>query len=531
MNMQVSNLKKTLGGNLVLKNINFSLNNNDRVGLIGENGCGKSTLLKTLAGEVNPDDGFVNLKGESISLLKQEINFNDYYYSVFEYIKRETGFSLLEKKLHELEENLTDDNMIQYGETLELFLKLDGYNLENNIQKILTGLGFKNYLNKKVGLISGGEKIKVLLCIMLVCNSDIMLLDEPTNNLDIEAILWLEKFLKTSNKKMIIISHDEDFLNNITNKIFELKDGIISEYNLSYNEYLRVKELNYQKSLFEYNEALEKKKSLEKQIYKTKKWVDKGLNKHDKKDNDKLSKNYAKEKTNTSMILKLNKKLEKLNVPIFEKKEEINFDIEYDNDKGNKDICLNKLVIGYKDFSKGEYNFNIPFKTRLKINGKNGTGKSTLIKTIFGDIAPLKGNVKIGSAVKFGYISQETFSDKDLSIYEYLTENLCDIDNGFLFTVLDKFNISYDEKDKKYLLLSPGQRTRVNFAKLALQKVNVLLLDEVTNHLDKEALEVFYEVIRSFKGTIICVSHNRKFERLLNPNMILDIETGSIIKK
>ena len=229
--------------------------------------------------------------------------------------------------------------------------------------------------------------------------------------------------------------------------------------------------------------------------------------------------------------IKLNKKLEKLNVPIFEKKEEINFDIEYDNDKGNKDICLNKLVIGYKDFSKGEYNFNIPFKTRLKINGKNGTGKSTLIKTIFGDIAPLKGNVKIGSAVKFGYISQETFSDKDLSIYEYLTENLCDIDNGFLFTVLDKFNISYDEKDKKYLLLSPGQRTRVNFAKLALQKVNVLLLDEVTNHLDKEALEVFYEVIRSFKGTIICVSHNRKFERLLNPNMILDIETGSIIKK
>ena len=529
--MKVNNLEKTLWGNLLFKNISFSLNNGDKVGLVGKNGSGKSTLLKILAGEIPFDFGSINLNYESVQLLKQEIDFNDYNYDVIEYIKKETGLKFLEEKLHDLEENLTDDNMAEYGETLDLFLKLDGYNLENNIKKILTGLKFENSLNKKIGLISGGEKIKVLLCVMLISNSDIMLLDEPTNNLDIEAILWLEKFLKTSSKKMIIVSHDEEFLNNITNKIFELEyDGII-EYNLSYNDYLKSKDLEYQKALDEYNDAIEKKKVLEKQIHKTKQWVDRGLNNKNRNDNDKLSRNYAKERTNTSSIFKLNKKLDELNIPAFEKKEEINFDIGFDNDRGNKDIDLQNLIIGYDDFSNGEYNFSIPFKTRLKINGKNGSGKSTLIKTIIGDIMPLKGRIKVGNAVKFGYISQETFLDKDLSIYEYLTSGLSDIDNGFVFTVLDKFNISYEDKDKKYMLLSSGQRTRVSFAKLALQKVNVLLLDEVTNHLDKEALEVLYDVASNFYGTIIFVSHNRKFEKIIKPNMILDIETGNIIKK
>lgn len=527
--MIVSNLSKTIGSKTVLDNISFVLNENDKVGLVGINGSGKSTLLKTLSGLYDKDGGSIKLNNESIGILKQEIDVNDNQLSIIDYIKKETNFLELESKLHFLENNLSDENMEEYGNVLNSFLQIDGYSFEENLQNILNGLNFKEDLSKKVGTLSGGEKIKVLLAVLLMQNPDIMLLDEPTNNLDLNTIVWLENYLKNMSKKMIIVSHDEEFLNSITNKIFELNNSKLTEYNLKYKDYLVEKENEYQRNLQEYTKAKEQQESLKRQLNKAKEWSNIGLNSKAHNDNDKLANNYSKERTKTSNVSKISSKLESLEIPDFQEKESINFFFNFDESKGNSDIVLEDLVCGYDDFKTVSITISIPFRTRLNITGSNGSGKTTLIRTILNEIPQLSGKLSVGSNVKFGYISQNTLTEKnENSIYTYLTKDLDCFDKSLIFTLLDKFNIPYEDRDKNYSLLSPGERTRVNLAKLALDKINVLVIDEITNHLDKEALDLIYELVNNFNGTIISISHNRKFNEVLDPNMLLNMENGLV---
>ena len=532
--MIVNNLVKSFDNKKIIENINFVLNEKDKVGLIGINGSGKSTLLKLLCGVIKPDSGLIKLNGEKISFLKQEINLNDYNLSVIDYIKKEIGMESLLIRLNQLQENLTELNMEEYGNVLEDFLNIDGYNFENNLEIIFNGLGLECEFNKKVSQLSGGEKIKVLLAVLLLSNKDIMLLDEPTNNLDLDSIIWLENYLSKLNCKMIIISHDEDFLNNITNKIFELSNGLLTEYNMSYSNYLIEKNNEYNRKLIEYNNAIERKKELVETMKETDNWVRKGMGSKKKKDNDKIASGYAKERTKktASKISQTKRKIDKIEIPSdFKKKEEINFDISFVKSKGNKDINILNLVCGYDEFSTNEINLNIPFGSKLWIKGKNGCGKTTFVKTVLGEILPLDGNVYIGHDVRFGYIAQNTLiGDSKLTIFQYLTNGLKDIDSSKIFTILNKFHISYDEKDKKYFTLSPGERTRVNFAKLAINQVNVLVLDEITNHLDNDALSVLYDVLQEFSGTIIYISHNRKFLEFMKPDIVEEINSKKKIK-
>ena len=527
--MIVNNLTKTIKDNNILNEISFSLSNNDKVGLVGSNGAGKSTLLKVLAGDISIDSGKINTLNKKIGYLKQEIPYTDNDLTILEYLKKETDIEKLESKLHKLENNLTDENMDEYSEILDKFLAIDGYNFEDNTKIILSGLHLNETLDDKIKSLSGGEKIKVLLCELLLKNGDILLLDEPTNNLDIEAIEWLEKYLKNSNKEIIIVSHDETFLNKIVSKIFELSDGKIKEYNLSYKEYLIQKELEYNQLKEKYENAKEQKDKLKKKIETAKEWSNKGLSKKANNDNDKIANNFAKEKTNSSNISKLTKALEKLDIPLFDEKDKINFFFTFDNSKGNKDIKLEKLVCGYDTFNTPVVDFNIQFGTRLNITGGNGSGKTTLVKTILGTLNPISGKVIIGNDAKIGYISQDTLNEQfDDSIYEYLTKDKDNIKESKIFILLDKFNISYDDRNKPYSLLSPGQRTRVNLVKLSLDKINILVLDEVTNHLDKEALDLIYELIQKYEGTIISISHNRAYNERLNADFELDIKNGNI---
>ena len=422
--------------------------------------------------------------------------------------------------------------MDEYSTVLNDFLSIDGYSFEDNLKNILLGLNFNTNINNKIETLSGGEKIKVLIAELLLKNTDILLLDEPTNNLDIQAIEWLEKRLKSSNKKMIIVSHDETFLNNIVTKIYELSNGLIKEYNLSYKDYLEQKELEYLNLKEIYLRSLEKKDKLKQQIQKSKEWANKGINKKAHSDNDKLANNYAKERTNTSNISKLTKELENLDIPEFEEKKPINIFFNLDDSKGNKDIILEHLVCGYDTFKTSEIDLLIPYGTKVNITGGNGSGKTTLIKTILGLLYPITGSIKIGNNAKIGYISQDTLNAQiDDDIYTYLTKEDPSIDKSKVFTLLDKFNIDYDDKNKSYALLSPGERTRVNLVKLALNNINILILDEVTNHLDKEALDLIYELISTYNGTIISVSHNRKYNEILNADIDLDIKTGNVIQK
>lgn len=528
--MIVKNLSKSFNYNKILDNISFVLEGNDKVCLIGNNGAGKSTLLKILNGDINYDSGNINYNDENIGMLMQEIDIEDYDLTITCYIKRKTGFKNIENKLKELEENLNDSNMEEYGNVLDLYLKLDGYNFENNINMLLNGLGLNKDLNKKVKELSGGEKIKVLLTILLLSNPDIMLLDEPTNNLDIDGITYLENYLVKLNKKMIIVSHDEEFLNNISNKIFELNQGKLTEYKMPYYEYLDYKEKEYKRNLEKYNSINEKREELKSRIKEAEKWSNKGVNKK-KKDNDKIAANFAKEQTKKTSgnISKLKRELEKEENIDFKKKEKVSFDVNFTNEKGNKDIVINDLVCGYENFKTNKINLNIPFGIRVRIDGKNGTGKSTFIKTLLSKIDKVSGNIIKGNEVKFGYISQDTLiEDNNKTIYEYLTDGINEVNNGLLFTVLDKFNISYEDRNKKYSKLSPGERTRVNLAKLSIDEVNVLVLDEITNHLDMEALNLIYDMLGSFKGTIISISHNRKFNEILSPDITYNISSSKI---
>ena len=529
--MQVNNLNFSISNKSILNDVSFIINKNDKIGLVGKNGSGKSSLLKILSKELPYEKGSIKLENEDIAYLKQEIphSFNDD--SILTFIKKEIGLFEIEERLHFLESNLNEKNLEEYSEILEKYLSLDGYNFEENANEILKGLNLNKTLQDKIYILSGGEKIKILLSVVLLSNSNLLLLDEPTNNLDIKAVEWLENYLKNSKKEMIIVSHDEVFLNNITNRIFELNNGNLKEYSMTYNSYVEAKELEYKRNLEQYNNALEKRENLKKQMQKAKEWSNKGNNKKSYSDNDKIANNFSKEKTNNSNISKINRALEKVEIPEFEEKKSINFFFQFDNSKGNKDILLENLVCGYeKKFVTSPINLQIDFGSKISISGSNGCGKTTLIKTIMGLLKPLSGKCIIGNDVKIGYISQDTiFEDNDETILEFLTKNVSNIDYSVIYMLLDKFNFEYDDRNKKYKNLSPGERTRVNVIKIALNKINVLILDEVTNHLDKEALDIIYELIKNYNGTIISISHNRKYNEILNADFEFNIENNLII--
>lgn len=260
--MIIKNIRKQINGNTIFDNISFSLNTQDKVGLVGVNGSGKSTLLKVLGSIITTDNGIINLDGDSIGYLYQEIPIKYNNYTIEKYIKEIVGFTELEKRLHFLENNLSEDNMDEYGDVLNAFLNINGYSFDEDLNKIMSGLSLNKNLNSKIGHLSGGERIKVLLATLLMMNRDILLLDEPTNNLDITAIEWLEKYLETSSKKMVIVSHDEMFLNNIVNKIFELNNGELRQYNTVYKDYLITKKQEYEKRKLEYEQAKDQRDKL-----------------------------------------------------------------------------------------------------------------------------------------------------------------------------------------------------------------------------------------------------------------------------
>lgn len=528
-NMQVNNLKTGFKNENILNEVNFHLVSGEKVGLVGQNGSGKSVLLKTLAGEIMPEAGKIKLENETISYLKQEISHDFDNFTILDYIKNQIGIDKLETKLSELENNLTENNMVEYSDVLDKFLSLDGYSFENNLQNIINGLHLNKNLDSKIFTLSGGEKIKVLLCTMLLSNGDILILDEPTNNLDIDAISWLENYLKSLKKSIIVVSHDEVFLNNIVNKIFEIYDGKLNEYNLSYDEYLKQKDLEYQKDRLNYLNATEEQKKIKARLQKAKDWSNKGTSSKAHNDNDKIANNFAKERTNSSEVSKLSKILENVDIPTFQERKKINFFLDLDNEKGNKNIYVDGLICGYDNFHTVPLKFNIKFGTKINIKGCNGSGKTTFIKTLLGIIEPIKGDVILGNDVKIGYISQDTIiNNNDLSVYDFIVDGLEYVDCSLIFTLLSNFSFNYDDRNKKYFELSPGQRTRINLVRIALHKINVLVLDEVTNHLDKEALDLIYELVESYPGTIISISHNRKYNEILDSDFSLDITTGNI---
>jgi len=531
--INVINISKSYEGKDILNNISFGIEDGDKVGVIGNNGAGKSTLFKIIAGLEECDEGKIeNSYKNLIGYLPQEFMITDKEKSVEDYIKEYVGILEIEKRMKDYEDNLGDEKILEkYCKIQEEYIMLDGYNFDYKLDEVLNGLGFNEEIRKKkIKELSGGQKSKVLLGGVLIKGADLLLLDEPTNNLDLKSIIWLEKYLNNTNTPCMIISHDRRFLDKTTNKTFEIDffDKTLKEYPASYSEYYKFKKKEQERKKAEYEQQQEKIKEIRSSLKEKKDWAQKGR-KQGVKDNDKYTRGYERDRSSglASQAKSIEKKIEqmdKLERP--KEKEKLKFDIDFSTIKGSTNIIANNLICGYENgFITNELSLDCKFGERLVIIGDNGAGKSTFIKTLLGEEKPLAGEDNIGTRIKIGYISQDTQKNADITVEEYMNEN-CKAEKAEIFTTLHKFNFDYEERDKKYCKLSPGERTRLKLATFAINDINTLVLDEPTNHLDIEALEALEEVLESFKGTVIAITHDRYFIEKLEPDKVIELKDG-----
>ena len=538
--IKCKNISKSYNGKDILNNISFSINENEKIGIIGYNGVGKTILLRIISGEEEPDTGEI-LREENILIgyFKQEFTIHEENYDIESFIKKYIGIDVLEARLHELENEMDNDqNKIdEYCNIQNEYIRLDGYNIPYKLDKVLFGLGLNQEIkSKKIKELSGGQKEKVMLASVLLKGTDLLILDEPTNNLDLKSIEWLEKYLKEIQCPIMIVSHDRKFLDDIVTKIIEIDyfTRNIIEYPRNYSEYKKFKQQQEEAKLKRYQEQQEKIGDLKKSINQKKEWAQKG-NKQEVSDKDKLTKGYLRNRSQTlaSNAKKIENQISQMEIMDRPKiKNKLHIEITNFKKEGNTDIIAKDLVSGYDNGFKTEpINLYIKYGERIVITGDNGSGKSTFLKTLIGEQKQIEGQTYIGNGIKIGYISQDTKEQNNESIEEYVKNSLKNQkidDSSIIYTVLNQFNFDYEERKKKYSILSPGERTRLKLAIFSLEDINTLILDEPTNHLDIEALEAIEEVLKDFNGTVIAISHDRQFIKNIYPNKILEFTKGKI---
>lgn len=540
--IKCKNISKSYNGKDILNNISFFINEKEKIGIIGYNGVGKTTLLRIISGEEEPDTGEI-LREENILIgyFKQEFTIHEENYDIESFIKKYIGIDVLEARLHELENEMDDDpNKIdEYCNIQNEYIRLDGYNIPYKLDKVLFGLGLNQEIkSKKIKELSGGQKEKVMLASVLLKGTDLLILDEPTNNLDLKSIEWLEKYLKEIQCPIMIVSHDRKFLDDVVTKIIEIDyfTRNLIEYPGNYSEYKKFKQQQEESELKRYQEQQEKIGDLKKSINQKKEWAQKG-NKQEVSDKDKYkyTRGYLRDRSQTlaSNAKKIENQISQMEIMDRPKiKNKLHIEITNSKKEGNTDIIAKDLVSGYDNGFKTEpINLYIKYGERIVITGDNGSGKSTFLKTLIGEQKQIEGQTYIGNGIKIGYISQDTKEENNESIEEYVMNSLKNQkidDSSIIYTVLNQFNFDYEERKKKYSILSPGERTRLKLAVFSLEDINTLILDEPTNHLDIEALEAIEEVLKDFNGTVIAISHDRQFIKNIYPNKILEFTKGKI---
>lgn len=500
----VGNLSIYFGSRELFSKIAFFIGNRDRIGLVGKNGAGKSTLLKTLAGEQRPNEGSVAFaRGTTVGYLQQEMHHNEQA-TVYEEAK--TAFAEVQRltaRVEELTDAIThhadytsDDYANKIEELEEASHRLDllgSGNLEEKIEKVLKGLGFRSEdMNRKMHEFSGGWKMRVELGKILLQNPDLLLLDEPTNHLDIESIEWLEEFLKDYPGAIVLISHDRTFLDNVTNRTIEISKGKIYDYKFSYSKYIVQRESEIER---QEREA----KNQQKYIEDTEKLINKFRAKKDKAA-------FAQ-----TLIRKL-EKLEKVEVDDFDgNKVRISFPpsphagkVIMTGDKLGKAYGHLRLFSGLDmEIVRGE---------KIALVGKNGVGKSTLVRMIVGKESH-EGEMKPGYSLQLGYYAQNQSDQLDMekTVFQTIDDEATGDMRRQVRSLLGSFLFSGDDVDKKVKVLSGGEKARLAFCKLLLQPYNFLVLDEPTNHLDLASKEVLKQALMKFDGTMLVVSHDRDF--------------------
>ncbi|MBR9752462.1 ribosomal protection-like ABC-F family protein [Bacillus anthracis] len=503
----VNNVTKSFGGNIIFENISLEIKNGERVGLVGRNGSGKTTIFQLLTGMESLDAGAIHMKkGTRIGHVAQIPKFDE---SMTVYEVLSSAFKIekeLEREMRTLEKDMAEEQessvlqklMERYGIIQEKFAFLGGYEIEANIMKVANGLQVTELFPRSFLELSGGEQTKVSLAYMLLQKPDLLLLDEPTNHLDLFAVEWLEQFLKEYNGTVMVISHDRYFLDEVVTKIFDLEDGEIHVYHTNYSRFVEEKEERLLQEFQAYQEQQKKIKKMKEAIKRLREWA-----------NQANPPNEGLHKRARSMERAL-ERMQKLKKPILERKQ-IGLQFEGQDRSGKDVVVIKEVSKGFADHPLfNEVNLHVCFQERAAIVGRNGTGKTTLLKLLLEEIEPDAGEIRIGSSVKIGYLSQHAYGNMKSDVLEAFREYVA-VTEGEARHILAKFLFYGPAVFKKVTQLSGGEKMRLRLAQLMYQDINFLILDEPTNHLDIESREVLEEALEQYNGTILAVSHDRYF--------------------
>ena len=521
MNYRIVNGAISYGADTILEEINFDIQENDKIAIVGNNGSGKTTLLKSIVNNEMLEEGIGEEKfgiykqgNPRIGYLKQIEFENSENTFLEEILKSYESILKLEKKINTLQEQLqnqSDDKKIkEYSKSLEEYEIIGGYIYKKEYEIAIKKFGFTEQdKNKKISEFSGGQKTKIAFLKLLLSKPDILLLDEPTNHLDIDTIEWLENYLKNYPKAVVIVSHDRMFLDKIVNKVYEIEYASITEYKGNYSAFKKQKKERYEKQLKDYEYQ-------QKEIKRLKAIADR----------------FRYKPTKAKMALSKLKKIEQMTIIEEPNQYDLktfhtNFDVK--TESGNLVVSAKNLQIGYGEELLAEVSFNLYKGQKLAIIGENGKGKSTLLKTLMGFIPKLGGDYEYGYHVEKEYFDQQLeFQDVNSTILDDFYNEFQQLTTTQIRQALGAFLFSGDDVFKEIKVLSGGEKVRLQLCKIFKKQANLLLLDEPTNHMDILGKVSLENILKEYKGSLIFVSHDRYFVNKI-ADSILAFEPEGIV--
>jgi ATPase subunit of ABC transporter with duplicated ATPase domains len=516
--IRLDTISKQNGQQLLFIEASAALQKGEKAGLVGPNGAGKTTLFRMITGREQPDEGLVLVeRGVSIGFFSQDVGEMSGRSAVSEVMDGAGDVSVVAAELRELEAALADperadelDALIErFGEVQGRFDELGGYALEGRAREVLAGLGFaEEMMDGDVGALSGGWKMRVALARILLMRPDVMLLDEPSNHLDLESLIWLEQFLTGYEGALLMTSHDRAFMNRIINKVIEIDGGSLNSYSGDYEFYEQQRALNerHQQAQFERQQAM-----LAKEI--------------------KFIERFKARASHASQVQSRVKKLEKIDrVEPPKRRQTVTFEFQPAPRSGD-DVANLKSVhkrYGSRVIYEG-LDFLLRRKERCCVLGTNGAGKSTLLKLVAGTTEPDEGSVSLGGSVKMGYFAQHAMEllEGDRTVFQSLEDAFPRAGQGSLRALAGCFGFSGDDADKKCRVLSGGEKARLVMARMLYDPPNFLVLDEPTNHLDMATKEMLITALSQYEGTMLFVSHDRHFLAALS-NRVLELTPEGI---
>jgi ATPase subunit of ABC transporter with duplicated ATPase domains len=516
--IRIDNISKQNGHQILFIEASAALHKGEKIGLVGPNGAGKTTLFRMIAGTEQPDEGQVSVdRGLTIGYFSQDVGEMSGHSAVAEVMEGAGPVSAVAAELKELEAAMTDpdrademDEILErYGEVQARFEELDGYALDARAREVLAGLGFsQEMMDGDVGNLSGGWKMRVALARILLMRPDGMLLDEPSNHLDLESLIWLENFLKGYEGALLMTSHDREFMNRVVNKVIEIDGGTLASYSGDYEFYAQQRAMNekQQQAQFERQQAM-----LAKEI--------------------KFIERFKARASHAAQVQSRVKKLEKIErVEPPRRRQSVAFDFMPPPRSGDDVASLKNVhkAYGSKRIYEG-LDFHVARTERWCVLGINGAGKSTLLKLVTGSTEPDDGTVTVGGSVKMGYFAQHAMDllDGERTVFEELDYTFPQAGQGQLRTLAGCFGFSGDDVEKRCRVLSGGEKARLVMAKMLFDPPNFLVLDEPTNHLDMATKEMLIAALSRYEGTMLFVSHDRHFLAALS-NRVLELTPDGI---